>query len=148
MKNLLIYSLVFFSFSCIAAGQKHPPAEVSKAFTGKFDAAKSVKWTNESTTEWEAEFIMNGKEMSASYDNAGKWLETETEISSKDLTAAVTSTLAKEFSGYKTGEMSILESPDMKGYEIALKKAGSSIEVIIDPTGRVIKKPGAVNPEK
>jgi hypothetical protein len=148
MKILSFFAIFFFSLTCMASGQKNPPAEVNNAFKSKFETAKSVKWTNESANEWEAEFVMNNKEMSSSFDNAWKWLETETEIASKDLPAAVSSTLAKEFAGYKTGEMSLLESPDMKGYEIALKKSGSSIEVVIDATGKVIKNTGAGKTEK
>jgi Putative beta-lactamase-inhibitor-like, PepSY-like len=139
MKNLVFFALLFSGLNCLATGQKIPPAEVSNAFKQKFESAKSVKWSNESSNEWEAEFVMNGKEMSSSFDNGGKWLETETEISSKDLPAKVSSALAKEFPGYKTGEMSLLESPEMKGYEIALKKEKSSIEVVIDLSGKVVK---------
>ena len=63
--------------------------------------------------------------MSASYDNKGTWLESETEITAKDLPSTVTNTLAKEFEGYKTGEISAIENPRMKGFELALKKAGN-----------------------
>ncbi len=139
MKNLIILAVIFFGFTCFATGQKTPPSEVSKVFSQKFESAKSVKWSSESANEWEAEFVMNGKEMSSSFDNAGKWLETETEISSKDLPAAVSATLAKEFAGYKPGEMSLLESPEIKGYEIALKKGSTSVEVVINANGKVIK---------
>ena len=106
----------------------------------KFPAAQNVKWGKEEDNEWEAEFKMNGKEMSASYDNSGKWLETETEISSKDLPATISAAIKIEFSGYKTGEMSLVENPVLNGYEIALKKGESSLEVIFDINGTVLKK--------
>ena len=146
MKNLIILSLLLFGLTFIASGQKDAPEAVKKAFTQKYAAANSVKWDSESANEWEAEFTINGKEMSASYDNAGKWLETETEIAAKDLPAAVSSTLTKQFAGYKPGEISIIESPTMKGYEIALKKGETACEVVIDANGKVLKNtPG---PEK
>jgi hypothetical protein len=78
--------------------------------------------------------------MSASFDKTGKWLETETEVSSKELPAAVTASLKNEFPGYKTGEMSLVENPVLKGYEVSLKKEGSSLEVIFDINGAVLKK--------
>ena len=140
MKNLFILVIVFSLSTYSAFSQKNPPDAVKKAFVQKYATAKSVKWDNESAKEWEAEFTMNGKEMSASYDIAGKWLESETEISLKELPAAVSATLAKEFAGYKTGEMSIFESPEMNGFELALKKGQSSLEVIIDKSGTVLKK--------
>ena len=37
----------------------------------KFQNATKVKWDQEEENEWEAEFKMNGDEMSASFDNAG-----------------------------------------------------------------------------
>ena len=138
MKNLIILLSLLFGTVFIANGQKETPEAVKKAFTQTFPAAKSVKWTSETDNEWEAEFAMNGKEMSASYDNSGKWLETETEISSKDLPAAVSAALTKEFAGYKTGEMSLIENPELKGYEIALKKGGTTLEAVIDGNGKVL----------
>jgi uncharacterized membrane protein YkoI len=139
MKNLIILSIFLLGISTTACAQKTAPEAVTKAFNQKFAEAKSVKWDNEPANEWEAEFMMDGKEMTSSFDVAGKWLETETEISSKDLPAEVTATLAKEFAGYKTGEISIIENPEMKGFEIALKKDKSAVEVVIDANGKVLK---------
>jgi len=140
MKNILILFVVFSIFSAPTFSQKSAPENVKKEFAGKFPAAQNVKWSSEEDNEWEAEFKMNGKEMSASYNNSGKWLETETEISSKELPAAITASLKKEFGGYKTDEISLLESPELKGYEIALKKGESSLEVVFDKNGLVLKK--------
>jgi ribosomal protein S17E len=139
MKNLIILAIFCLGLSFTASAQKSAPEAVTKAFAQKFATAKSVKWDNESANEWEAEFMMNGKEMTSSFDLNGKWLETETEISSKDLPAAVAATLAREFAAYKTGEMSIVENPEMKGFEIALKKDKSAVEVVIDASGKVLK---------
>jgi len=139
MKNLVILIVLVMGFTLTANGQKVAPESVKKAFAQKYATAKSVKWASEEANEWEAEFVIDGKEMSASYDNTGKWLESETEISSKEIPAAVSATLTKEFAGYKTGEMSLFESPEMKGYEIALTKEKSTLEVVIDVTGKVLK---------
>jgi hypothetical protein len=38
--------------------------------------------------------------MSASFDNSGKWIESETVITENELPASVTSTLNKDFQGY------------------------------------------------
>lgn len=139
MKNLIILSGLLFGLAFAANAQKAAPEAVKKAFAQKYTSAKSVKWDSESANEWEAEFTLNGKEMSASYDNAGKWLETETEIAAKDLPAAVSAATAKQFPGYKPGEMSIIDSPTVKGYEIALKKGETAYEVVIDANGKVLK---------
>lgn len=140
MKNIIILLFMSALIASPAFGQKTVPENVKKEFAKKYPAAQAVKWGSEEANEWEAEFKMNGKEMSASYDEKGTWLESETEIGAKDLPTAVTGTLTKEFAGYKASEMSIFEDPTMKGYEIALKKGEAGIEVVIDNSGKVIKK--------
>ena len=138
MKNIIILVAVL-SFFCIPVFcQKNVPDNVKKEFVKKFPVAQSVKWNNEEANEWEAEFKTNGKEMSASFDNNGVWLETETEITAKDLPISVVNTLKDKFPGFKTGEISAIENPQMKGYELALKKEGTSLEVIFDNSGKVI----------
>jgi hypothetical protein len=139
MKNLIILSVLLFCFGLTASAQKNAPEAVKKAFLQKYASAKSVKWASESANEWEAEFTLNGKEMTAAYENTGKWLESETEITSKELPSLVSATLSKEFAGYKVGETVIVEDPSIKGFEIALKKGTSSLSVIIDATGKVLK---------
>jgi hypothetical protein len=140
MKNIITLLFVSVLFASPAFSQKAVPENVKKEFAKKYPTAQAVKWGSEEANEWEAEFTVNGTEMSASYDNKGTWLESETEIGSKDLPAAVTATLTKDFAGYKTGEMSIIEDPKTKGFEVALKKDDSSLEVVIDNSGKVIKK--------
>ena len=80
--------------------------------------------------------------MSAAFDNTGKWMESETSISEKDLPASVSATLEKEFRDYKKSEIVIFDSPEAKGFEIGLKKGETSIEVIIDKNGKVVKNSG------
>jgi hypothetical protein len=140
MKKNIILVLVFAIFSLPVFCQKHVPENVKKEFAKKYPSALSVNWGNEEANEWEAEFKIEGTEVSASYDNKGTWLESETEITAKDLPAAVTNTLTKEFSGYKTGKMSTIENPQMKGFELVLKKGEISLEVIFDNSGKIIKK--------
>ena len=140
MKNLLILTIVFTFISVSSFSQKGPSEVVKNEFSKKYSAAKSVKWANEEKNEWEAEFTMAGKQMSASFDNSGKWLEAETSITEKELPASVVATLNKDFSGYKKGDISIFESTEMKGFELGLKKGETSIEVIFDNNGKILKK--------
>lgn len=140
MKNLFILVVVFAFISVSAFSQKNPSEVVKKEFTKKYATAQSVKWDSEEKNEWEAEFTMDGRKMSASFDNSGKWMESETAILEKDLPAAVVSTLNKDFQGYKKGPIEIFENPEMKGFELGLKKGETSIEVIFDKNGKVVKK--------
>ena len=140
MKNFFILIAAFSLISVSAFSQKNPPENVKKEFTKKYASAQSVKWDSEEQNEWEAEFKMDGKKMSACFDNSAKWIESETVISEKELPASVVSTLNKDFSGYKKSLIEIYESLEMKGFELGLKKGETSIEVIIDNSGKILKK--------
>jgi hypothetical protein len=140
MKNLLILTFVFTFISASAFSQKNPSEIVKKEFSKKYATAKSVKWDNEEKNEWEAEFTVDSKKMSASFDNSGKWIESETAITEKELPASVAGTLNKDFSGYRKTLIEIYESPEIKGFELGLKKGETSIEVIFDNNGKILKK--------
>jgi len=77
---------------------------------------------------------------SASFNPAGAWLETETEISRRSLPAAVKNTLDSQFAGFKTGEVSIIDSPAFSGYEIELKKSEQALEVQVTKEGTLKHK--------
>ena len=139
MKNILCLFVVFTLFCLPLFSQKTAPDVVKKEFAKKYPAAQSVKWDSEESNEWEAEFTVNGKEMSASFDDKGVWLETEAEITEKELPEAVANTLKNEFAGFKTDEISTIENPQMKGFEMVLKKGETSLEVVFDNSGKVIK---------
>ncbi len=96
-----------------------------------------VKWDQEEENEWEAEFKMNGDEMSASFDNAGKWLETEKELKKNQLPAAVLKAVNAEYAGYKMDEAAEIEKPDFKGYELGIEKGEEELEILVTADGRI-----------
>ncbi len=136
MKTTILV-LSFFVFSLVASAQKTPPAVVSSTFKQMFKSAEKVKWDMEEANEWEAEFMLSGKETSASFDLSGKWLETESEIEANQLPAIVKTAIEKEYKGAKMGEASKIETPDFNGYEIALKQNGKSFEVHATKDGKL-----------
>ena len=140
MKNAIILFVLFLGFSMAGCSQKNVPESVKKEFSQKFAGAKSVRWDSEKENEWEDEFKMNGKEMTATYDGTGKWLETEAEIDIKDLPAPVANTLKSEFQGFKTDEVTTVENAEMKGFEFALNNKETKLTVVIGADGTVLKK--------
>jgi hypothetical protein len=139
MKNLtlLLMLLVFGIFAC---QQVKPPKEVSDAFAAKFTAAEKVQWEQEEENVWEADFMMEGKEITACFDNAGKWLETETVIGIEELPATFTDSLEVKFEGYEIEEAESIVKPDFTGFEIVLMKGDTEMEVIISPGGEIISQ--------
>ena len=117
------------------------PDNVIKSFSSKFPDAKQVKWDKESVSEYEAEFIMNDKKMSASFDNNGKWMETETKISEKAIPAAIKTTFNNDFKGYKIKFVELSETSDKgKIWEITMEKDEQNMEVAFNEKGKVVKK--------
>jgi hypothetical protein len=140
MKNAIIISLLFLGFNLVGCSQKNVPENVKKEFAKKFLSAKSIEWGSEEANEWEAEFKMDGKKMSACFDSLGAWIVTETEISEKELPEALANSLKTDFAGYKKNLIEIYEDTKVKGYELVLIKGKTSFEVIFDNTGKVFKK--------
>ena len=143
MKKVLIAIAILVTG--FAQAQKLKESEVPKAvkdsFAKRFPNLKGVEWSKESDTEFEAEFKNAGKEQSANFDQAGKWLVTETEIKKADLPQAVQASIAKEFAGYKVEEAEKVETAnDGIQYEVALEKGESNYEVLLSADGKMLKK--------
>ena len=143
MKYLLLFTMLTFgvlSTSC-AQNKKAAPATVQAAFKAKFPTVQKAKWDMEDENEWEAEFKMNGKEMSANFKNDGTWLETETEIETAALPQAIKDAIATQFDGYKMEEASLVETPEMAAaYEVELEKGETTIEALFSSDGSLIKQ--------
>lgn len=142
MKNLALIFVVasFISLNACAQNAKNLPIKVKTAFNQKFPGAQKVKWGKENATEWEAEFTLNNKGYSANFNTDGNWLESEYKIGEKEIPAAVTATLGKQFPGYKIVESEISETAKGKVYEFAIKTGKTKTEVAVNPDGTLVKK--------
>lgn len=125
---------------------KKVPAAVISAFKQKFPTATKIKWELESKTEYEASFKLNGTEVSANFDNTGKWLETETEIKVADLPAAIIAILLKDFAGYRIEEIEKIESAKNGNcYEVELEKDKENLEALFTADGKLLSNTKAGN---
>ncbi len=117
------------------------PAAITSAFKVKFPTAIKVKWEMENINEYEAEFKLNGKEVSANFDNMGKWLETETEIKIAVLPATIQATIAKDFVGFKIEEASKIESAKNGNcFEAEIEKGEETFDVLYTADGKMLSK--------
>lgn len=133
-KTLLIMAALAFG---LFAGAQNPPKAVTDNFTKKFASATSVKWDQEDKTEWEAEFKMGGMEMSASFDNAGKWITTEAVLQQNDLPANVLKVVQTAYAGWNMKVVESIETPDFKGYELGLGKGLKKQEIQVTSDGKI-----------
>ena len=90
----MLVPVVIITMTC-SAQTKNIPKAVIDALATKFPGATNVKWGKESAKEYEAEFNINDKSVSANFGIDGSWVETETVIKVSDLPVAVTARLPK-----------------------------------------------------
>jgi hypothetical protein len=136
MMTCLFISLTGFSQTIPA---EKVPVNIKQAFEKKFPAAKDIKYELE-TREYEVSFKENGVQMSANFDPAGKWLETETQIKVSELPKEVTASVAKNYPGFKINAASRTEtSTGGLSYETDLQKDKVKHEVQFSPNGEVLK---------
>jgi hypothetical protein len=147
MKKLFLLTIcvAFFSIYCVQAQEKSKkvevPAAVKSAFDAKYPKAEKVNWGVEKQGEYEAEFVLNGIESSANFDSKGQLMEFETEIKESELPQTIKTTLAKDFAGYKLGD--IAKSTNAKGvenYEMEASKGKDKFEISFDANGKLLDK--------
>jgi len=131
-----IFIIAALTFGLFACGQT-PPKAVTDNFAKKFNGATKVKWDTEEKNEWEAEFKMNGKDMSVCFDDAGKWLNTEAVISEKDLPANVLKAVQTAYAGWKIESVESYESPELKAYELGIEKGKEELEIQVTADGKI-----------
>ena len=131
---------IFVSFMLLgvaAFAGTTPNAAVLKTFNEKFPTATDVKWGIENKTEYEADFKLDGKSLSANFNDDGTWLVTESGVSPKELPVALGEYLNKNMPGAEIKETAKLDLPGgLVNYEIEIKGA----DYIFDADGKFIKK--------
>ena len=134
---VMMVCLAAINLSCLAITV---PKEVSDAFAKKFPGATNIKWGKENAKEYEAEFKLNGKMISANFSADGKWMETEAAIEVSGLPAAAISTITAKYPGYTIyGAFKIEKADEKTRYEAEIKKGSKKTEVILDTDGTIIK---------
>ncbi|WP_319502615.1 PepSY-like domain-containing protein [uncultured Draconibacterium sp.] len=133
-----VFMVAVLAVSLIACAQT-PPQSVADTFNSKFSGATKVKWDQEEENGWEAEFIMDNSEISASFNDDGTWLETESEINETDLPTAVKAKLAMNYWGYEMEGVEKIEKPGFFGYEIAIEKGDEELEIQISDDCKIIR---------
>ena len=117
------------------------PSAVKKAFEKKFPKATKVIWGMEDATEYEAEFMFNGNELSANFKADGSWVETEKEIKSSEFPKAVSNAIKKSYPHYTIKEAVKTESAKLgKFYEAELVNGKDKIGVAYKEDGTPVKE--------
>ena len=134
---LLMIGILAISLSTFAIDI---PKAVADAFTKFFPAATNIKWIKENAKEYEAEFKLNGKSVSANFLTDGSWVETEAEINIAELPAAVVAAVKTKHPGAAILKAFKIETA--KGrvtYETEIKTKNKKTEIILNADGTVVK---------
>jgi hypothetical protein len=146
MKKLAFLPVVLLLLTGMSAcSQSRVPETVKTTFKKKFPSAQHVDWGREGKTEWEAEFRMNGKDMSANFDLHGHWKETETDLSVPELPASVQTELQQHFADYKIKEAAYTQTELSDMYEVIIKKGSHRLEITFDKQGKMTNEEAAGN---
>ena len=105
-----------------------------------FPTGERTTWEKKANT-FEVGFMLNGKAMLTVITPAGALQETETDMSTSELPAAVRSTLARDYKAYKINEAAtIVRANGTTVYEAGVAKGGKKHGVLFTADGRVAPK--------
>ena len=144
MKKIISLLLAGFMFAIWGHTQTVPsekvPAPVKESFAKKFPDAANVQYEMEKK-DYEVTFKNKGVGMSANFNSKGEWLETETIMIQSDLPKEVLTSVATNFVGFVTTEITKVEGPNnILSYEMNLTKGKEVYEVKFSPKGEILKK--------
>lgn len=116
------------------------PTAVKAAFKNKFPQAVKASWEMEKK-DYEVNFSLDNRQLSANFSPVGKWLETETAVELSKLPKAVSGALAEQFAGYTVKEADLVEAPGKAAvYEVDVVKGKESLELQFSEKGELLKK--------
>jgi Putative beta-lactamase-inhibitor-like, PepSY-like len=139
MKKFFLTIIVFVAIG-VSAFTINIPKAITDAFAKQFPGATNIKWGKENAKEYEAEFTLNNKSVSANFLADGSWVETESEISGSEIPGAVTSAVSKKYPGATLLKTYKIETAKgITTYEAEVKNGSKKSELIIDENGKIIK---------
>jgi hypothetical protein len=110
-KTLLCVGLLLFTLSSFSQ-LREIPKEVEQAFTAQYPNAAAVEY-RDNLVNVKIAFSLKGEKMIASYNNSGKWKETEKVWSFEQLNADVKDGIQKsKYADWKVTETKIVYRPD------------------------------------
>ena len=147
MKTRLFTLLLIVVFSLGACAQKVVvPDAVMKAFSEKYSTVTKVSWEAEDGN-FEAEFNLDGIEQSVVYRADGKWIETEVEVKTANLPAAIHEYIKANYEGAELEEAEKVETAEGKVFyevEVEIEKLFKETEfdLLFDKNGKFLKLEG------
>ncbi len=133
----MLVAFVFMNIHLLAQkiSDSKVPTPVKDAFARYYPKASKPKWEKENGY-YEANFTQNDAKMSATFEEHGGWLETETKIEVAALPKAITDYIGENYKGEKIKEASKIKMANGdNNYEAEVKGK----DLLFDDMGKFIK---------
>jgi len=146
MKKHFIFGLaaaIFFTGAAVAQDipQSQVPAGVVSNFQKAFPDAMDVEWEMDGNLyKVEFEIGMRQLDHDAWYDDAGKLLKHQEEISKNSLPKQVTAGVKQEFKGYRIEDVEKITEGDKVTYKLEVKSRTEEWKLTLDSNGKVLTK--------
>ena len=138
MQIKILFSVLVVTVLMTDCNRVNVPDSVKVLFNKTFPDAQNVSWKKEKPLKYETSFVINGTEMSASYNGEGKWLETSQTIKQPELPVMVQSVLDSVYADYIVAGTSRVEKPDkIVLYKVELKKGDTQRTIQLEENGKV-----------
>ena len=143
MKKITFFVLAVL-MTMVSFSQEIPanqvPAVVKQSFTNQFAGAKLIKYEKDNT-DYIISFLMQDKQFIITFNNLGKVIASDKEITPEALPAVVSNSVKKNFQGYKIETVIKREAFD-RGlcYEMDLKKGDAGYSVRFSDQGEILMK--------
>ena len=120
--------------------QRNLPAVVVNAFQQHFPKAKQVEWEKTADGLYEAEFELGllNRDHKVYITPEGRVQKHIEEISASSLPAAVKQQLDTRYGGYRTGDVTKIESGEQVNYIVELENRREELKVSFDAGGKVL----------
>ena len=144
MKNILLCLTLVLSAITVDAQtltMDRVPKAVQAAFHSKYVGAQQESWELVASNTYQVAFFSAKKRLTARFDNMGKWLETEMDVTNGGIPRAVSNAIPKNFQGYDVQMMTQIEAPDgTLTYEVVVFRGRDNYDVIFSAKGEILKK--------
>ena len=117
------------------------PAEVTNAFSEKYNDAKNVEWKDK-LSNFAATFELNGDKYEAKFNKKGEWINTEKELDVNDLPDNVKDGLAKsKYADWELKSLYKIDLPDEKTqYRVhVVKTSVQQKNLLFNSAGKLLK---------
>lgn len=115
------------------------PALVMKGFETRYPGVRPGFWLKEEN-HYQAQFELKGKRMSAEFNKAGRWINSETLIPEDDLPNRTYNHIKNRYKGYNIGAIILEESPAGRFYEVDIFTEEDDQTLIFDFKGNFVRK--------